>query len=202
MRKAESGLRKFYFICLSLSVCFSFSVISVDAQQQRASYGPIVGAYLTGLAEELNELEFQLKHREIGRSDYDRSKQRLLILRRYVERLAKESIVDQVPDLQILTDEELGTMGLKAKRNPDELQVGELFDNEWVILGIERGRIRFFVFERFPQRERASVEGTLTDRRATRKIAPEEVIETIVVREPPLPQPAPKGTHSAQGDKP
>jgi hypothetical protein len=199
MRYAECGLRNFYFICLSLPVWVSFGVASVNAHQQSASYGPIVGAYLTGLAEELNELEFQLKHREIGRSDYERSKQRLLILRRYVERLARQSIVDQVPELQILADEELGTMGLKAKRSPDELQVGDLFDNEWQILGIERGRIRFFIFERVPQRERAAVESTLTDRRATRKIAPEEVIETIVVRERPLPQPTPKG---AQGEKP
>jgi hypothetical protein len=203
MRKAEGVLRNFYIICLSLPVWVSLSVAGVDAHQQSsAGYGPIVGAYLTGLAEELNELEFQLKHREIGRSDYDRSKQRLLILRRYVERLARESIVDQVPELQILTDEELGSMGLKAKRNPDELQVGDLFDNEWVILGIERGRIRFFVFERIPQRERAAVERTLTDRRATRKIAPEEVIETIVVPERPLPQPAPKVAPSVHGEKP
>jgi hypothetical protein len=163
-----------------------------DAQKKSATYGPIVGAYLMGLAEELNELDFQLKHREISRADYDRSKQRLTILRRYIERFAALSRVDQVPELQILADEELGTMGLKARRNPDELQSGDRFDNEWKLLGIEYGRIRFFVFRRLLPFERAAAESPLTDRRATRKIDPQDVIETIVIRERSAPQ----------GDKP
>ncbi|MBO0797986.1 MAG: hypothetical protein J2P31_04115 [Blastocatellia bacterium] len=146
-----------------------------------AGYGPIVGAYLTGLAEELNELDFQLKHQEIRRSDYDRSKQRLLYMRRYIELLAAQSREDKVPELQILADEELGTMGLKAKRNPDGLAVGEIIDNEWKILGIERGRIRFFVFQKLPQ---AEVSGSgLNDRKSAGKIDPQEAIETIVIRE-------------------
>lgn len=165
-----------FFLCLAFSG-------RVMAQTKIVAYGPIVGAYLTGLAEELNELDFQLRHREISHSDYDRSRQRLLILRRFVERLAAENREDRVPEFQILADAELGTMGLRARRKPEELQVGDLFDNEWKIIGIERGRIRFFVFQRTPQRTGASVEGSLTDRRATRKIDPEEVIETIVIRE-------------------
>jgi hypothetical protein len=164
---------------------FSFGGVKTDAQGRRASYGPIVGAYLTGLAEELNELDFQLKHREIGRSDYDRSKQRLIILRRYIELLASQSREDRVPELQILADEELGMMGLNAKLNPGELQVGDLFHSEWKILGIERGRIRFFVFQRLAQPERSSAESPVRDRRMDRKIDPQDVIETIVIRERP-----------------
>jgi hypothetical protein len=164
---------------------FSLGGVRTDAQQPRTSYGPIVTAYLTGLAEELNELDFQLKHREISRSYYDRSKQRLIILRQYIERLAAQSREDQVPELQILADEELSIMGLKARRNPGELQVGDLFDSEWKILGIERGRIRFFVFQRLAQPERSSDESPVRDRRMERKIDPQEVIETIVVRERP-----------------
>jgi hypothetical protein len=172
-------------ISAGLLSLFSLGGVKTDAQERRASHGPIVGAYLTGLAEELNELDFQLKHREIGRPDYTRSKQRLIILRRYIERLAAQSREDQVPELQILADEELGKMGLKAKRNPGELQVGDLFDSEWKILGIERGRMRFFVFQRLAQRERSSAESPVRDRRMDRKIDPQEVIETIVVRERP-----------------
>ncbi|MGH9803307.1 MAG: hypothetical protein ACRD82_23325, partial [Blastocatellia bacterium] len=56
------------------------------AQTKRASYGPVIKAYLTGLDEELTELEFQLRHREITRAIYDRTKQRLAVARRYVER--------------------------------------------------------------------------------------------------------------------
>lgn len=153
--------------------------LPVAAQKRIPGYGPIVGAYLTGLAEELNELEFQLKHQEIRRFDYEHSKQRLLLMRRYVELLAAQSSEDKLPELQILADEELGTMGLKAKRNPDGLAAGDIIDNEWKILGIERGRIRFFVFQKLPQ---AEVSG-LNDRKSARKIDPQEVIETIVIPE-------------------
>jgi hypothetical protein len=187
-REQQKGQKHFRLFCLFLPFLFPFQVyggITTDAQKQRASYGPIVTAYLTGLAEELNELDFQLKHREISRSDYDRSRQRLIILRRYIERLAAQSREDQVPELQILADEELGTMGLRAKRNPGELHVGDLFDSEWKILGIERGRIRFFVFQRLAQPERPSTESPVTDRRMNRRIDPQEVIETIVIRERP-----------------
>jgi TonB family protein len=193
-KKRQKGQMNFCLFCLFLPFFLPLHVyggITVDAQKQRASYGPIVTAYLTGLAEELNELDFQLKHREISRSDYDRSKQRLIILRRYIERLAAQSREDQVPELQILAEEELGMIGLNAKRNPGGLQVGDLLDSEWKILGIERGRIRFFVFQRLAQQERASTESPLNDRRTNRKIDPQEVIETIVIRERPFPQPEP-----------
>ncbi len=175
-------------ICLFLPFLFPVQIyggIRAVAQKQRVSYGPIVTAYLTGLAEELNELDFQLRHREISRSYHDRSKRRLVILRRYTERLAALSIEDRVPELQILADEELGMMGPNAKRNPGELQVGDYFESEWKILGIERGRIRFFVFGRNAQPERAYA---MTDRMMNRKIDPQEVIETIVIQEPQLPQ--------------
>jgi hypothetical protein len=176
-------------ITISAGVLYLFSLggIKTDAQMRRDNHGPIVTAYLTGLAEELNELDFQLKHREISRLDYDRSKQRLIILRRYIERLAAQSREDRVPELQILADEELGMMGLNARRNPGELQAGDLFDSEWKVLGIERGRIRFFVFQRIAQSERAYAENPLTDRKTNRKIDPQEVIETIVIRERPAP---------------
>jgi TonB family protein len=163
--------------------------MTAAAQKQRVRYGPIVTAYLTGLVEELNELDFQLRHREISRSYYDRSKRRLVILRRYIERLAALSIEDRVPELQILADEELGMMGPNAKRNPGELQVGDLFESEWKILGIERGRIRFFVFGRIAQPERAYA---MTDRMMNRKIDPQDVIETIVIEEPTLPKAEPQ----------
>ncbi len=161
-------------------------------QQRRVSYGPVVNAYLTGLAEELNELEYQLRHREIGRSDYDRAKQRLTILRRYVERLAAQSPEDLVPELQVLTDDELSSLGLEVKPSPNELQTGDILDGLWRILGVERGRARFFVFHRIPQAEEVSRDGVAFERKSKIKIDPQEVIETVVVRERTLPSPTPQ----------
>ena len=167
----------------ALSMCFATT--KGDAQQKRVVYGPVVSAYLTGLAEELNELEYQLKHREISRPDYERAKQRLTILRRFVQRLATEIREDLVPELQILADDELVNLGLNTKPNPDQLQTGDVLENQWKLLSIELGRMRFFVFEKLP------AESVDVAAKPVKKIDPNEVIETIIVPDnPPLPLPS------------
>ncbi|MCI0338659.1 MAG: energy transducer TonB [Acidobacteria bacterium] len=189
----QSATRRFRlaFVTIFIGALYFITpgVAKGGVQQQRATFGPVVSAYLTGLTEELNELEYQLRHREMSRSDHDRAKQRLIILKRYVERLAAQSKEDLVPELQILVEGELGTLGLNPKPNPGELQVGELLDSQWKFLGIERGRTRFFVFQRIPQQEGISAGNVMSERRSARKIDPQEVIETIVVRDRPSPPP-------------
>src|SRR5262245_29004428 len=84
---------------------------ALAAQGKQDSYGPVVIAYLTGLDEELNELEYQLQRDEIARPDYERAKQRLTILRQFVERCAAENREDIVPEYQALAEDELATLG-------------------------------------------------------------------------------------------
>ncbi|HYE74725.1 MAG TPA: hypothetical protein VEF04_15405, partial [Blastocatellia bacterium] len=50
----------------------SFLHTAHAAQKKKPSYGPVVSAYLANLEEELNELEFQIRHQEISRRDYER----------------------------------------------------------------------------------------------------------------------------------
>src|SRR5262245_58111249 len=95
------------------------SVVSTAAPQKRATYGPVVKAYLTGLDEELTELEFQFRHKEISHEIYERTKQRLAILRRYLIHIAADNAEDRVPELQVLADDELGTLKLKVELDPD-----------------------------------------------------------------------------------
>jgi TonB family protein len=148
-------------------------------QQSTTAYGPVVSSYLTSLAEELNELNFQLRHREISRSDYDRSLQRLTILRRTVERTAAEQREDLVPEMQVLAADELSLLGLGRRLDPGGLQLGDVLDERWKVVGIERSHPRFFVFERLPWR-------------ASSTAVPGHVIETVIVPEaPPLERPAP-----------
>ncbi len=171
------------------------------AQQKRATYGPVVGAYLTGLDEELNELEYQLAHREIGRADYLRAKQRLTILRRFVERYAAQRGDDIVPEFQVLTEDEFGTLGLGFKPQPDELRAGEVIEREWKLISIERGRPRFFVFERAPLLNHISSEGERPRSERSEKIDPLQVIETIIVPDKPRPaivEPAPANNADSQ----
>jgi len=172
------------------------------AQQKRASYGPVVSAYLTGLNEELNELEYQLRRREIARADYERAKQRLTILRRLVERYAAENREDIVPEYQALAEDELNTLGLSKEYKTGELITGAELDGQWKIIGVQPGEIqvgaerkpvRFLALERL---QRAEMD-VARESKLGKTIAPRDVIETIVVREttsqiPAPPQPAPE----------
>jgi len=153
------------------------------AQQNRNKYGPVVNAYLTALTEEVSELEYQLNRREISRSDYQRSRQRLGLLRRFVEQRAAESREDYVPELEILSEDEFGAVGLKGKADLKELKPGDMIDRRWKLLAIERGRTPIFVIERLELTERKSFENSGPEQKPVKKVDPLELIETIVVPE-------------------
>lgn len=163
-------------------------VLSVAAQQRRAPHGPVISAYLTGLDEELNELEYQLRHREIARADYERAKQRLMILRRFVERYAAESREDIVPEYQVLAEDELKTLGLSREFKTDELIAGAELEGQWRIVGVqfggERKLTRFLVVERL----QPASDGVARESKLGKSIDPRDVIETIIVPEatPPI----------------
>lgn len=165
--------RLFWTIIIFLALA-SFAVAQTG-QPGKIAYGPVVTAYLTNLAEELNELEFQLQHQEISRSDYTRSKQRLLLQKQYVERHVIISGEDIIPDLQILTANEITTMLGVTEVKSQSLRVGDVLAGKWQISGIEKRGERFFILER-SVKESAS--------QARPKINPLDVIETIVVYEP------------------
>jgi len=160
------------------------------AQQVRADYGPVVSAYLTSLAEELNELNFQLRHHEISRADYTRAYQRILIRRRFVERRAAENREDLVPEIQALTAGELGTLGLNPAPETSTLHIGMQLDERWKLIGIEQRGARFFVFERITERE-LKADGLLPAQGTQRPLPNlRDVIETVVVDEGTTDRPA------------
>jgi len=151
-------------------------------QLNRNKYGPVVTAYLTALDEEVSELLYQMNHREISRSDYLRSRQRLSLLRRFVEQRAANSREDFVPELEVLSEAEFGSVGLKGKANPKELQPGDLIDGRWRLLGVERGKTPIFVIERLEITER-TIENSGPELKPVKKVDPLDLIETIVVPE-------------------
>lgn len=161
------------------------------AQSKRPSYGPVIKAYLTGLDEELTELEFQLRHKEITRAVYERTKQRLDVVRRYVQRIAAKSAEDRLPELQVLADDELSILNSEMGLKPDELQTGDELGGRWRIVSIERQRERFFVLEKLTPTELTRV---VPERKLSPEIDLRDVIETLVIREeinkpPVVPEP-------------
>jgi TonB family protein len=181
-------------IALAAVLSAALPVSAMNAAPQKGgAYGPVVNAYLAGLGEELNELEYQLRHQEIRRADYERAKQRLTILRRFVERYAAESREDIVPEYQALAEDELNTLGLGQDYQIDELTAGAELDGKWKVVGVqvvaERKPTRFLVLERLPRTEA----GASRKRRVGKTIDPLDVIETIVVHEgSPLPPAQPQ----------
>jgi TonB family protein len=185
---------------LSLAVTFTIFaapvIVKAGAQQKRANYGPVVSAYLMNLVEELNELDYQLNRREITRADYQRSKQRLTILRRYIERHAAQSREDAVPEIQVLTEDEFGTIGLRP--NPFQLKTGEVLDGQWKLISIEHARTRFFVLERVEQSEKSQAENMRAKQKSARQGNPLDLIETIVIRDRNVQMASPQ-TNTPQG---
>lgn len=169
------------------------SALPLNAQAKKSPYGPVITAYLTGLNEELNELTFQLRQREISRVDYERTRQRLLILRRLVQERARQSRADVVPELQVLQLDEFGMVGLSQPPEPERLQTGNVFDESWRLIRIEQNekdktKPPFYVFEKVaitPTKTRER----MIERQAQHKFNPLEVIETIIVPDPEPPRP-------------
>jgi TonB family protein len=164
-----------FFFTITVLIALSGLVSAQTGQPTKIAFGPVVTAYFTNIAEELNELEFQIQHQEISRNDYTRSKQRLLLQKQYVERHAAISGEDILPDLQILTADEITTMLGVSDVKSQSLRVGEILAGKWQISGIEKRGERFFILERSTNE---------TNQPTRPKINPLDVIEIIRVYEP------------------
>ncbi len=149
------------------------------AQTKRVSYGPVVKAYLSGLGEEVTELEFQFRHQEITRAIYERTKQRLAVRRQYVERIAAKTSEDRVPELQVLADDELGILKLGFDPNLDNIELGAELGGRWRVVSIERLRDRFFVLEKLLP---AEISRIVPERKLGPDINILDVIETLTLR--------------------
>ncbi len=156
---------------LFLPIIFFSLVSGVRAQ---STFGPIVTAYFVNIDEELNELEYQIAHQEINRNDYARSKQRLQLQKQYVKKQVAGSGLDIVPELQILTPDELITMmGVQDERT-QSLKTGDILSGQWRLIGIEKRAEKFFVLEKTEKPRTIA---------ALPKPNPLDVIETIIVIE-------------------
>lgn len=171
--------------------------VSANGYAQKKEFGPAVSNYLLSLDEEAKELDFQLKHREMSRALYNKARARLTLLRRFVERLASERDEDRVPEIEVLTADELGKLGLASKPSPSSIEPGVLLGNLWKVLAIEGARPQFFVFERTPE----TTTGPSETPRVARPTDPRAVIETVVIEararpaeQPPVTNPAPPET--------
>jgi hypothetical protein len=121
--------------------------LSNAVQAQELHYGPEVKSFLELCRHEEEELEFQIKHGEINRQDYIRSKNRIAIQRQMVLKRVKDTGEDIVPDLHVVTATEIDQLiegGMKALKG---VKIGGLIAEKWIYLGsVNRGEI-YYIFE-------------------------------------------------------
>ena len=136
-------------IRIALLTIFVVVQSSFTAQgYQENGYGPEVKSFLDLMKHEEIELEFQIRHNEIARKDYLRSKSRIAIMRATVLSLVKETGEDRVPELHVVAAAEIEQLiegGLALMKG---IKPGEIIKEKWRYLGkTTRGEL-FYIFER------------------------------------------------------
>jgi hypothetical protein len=135
-------------ICLLIGWAFTQGLAGSDHAFQSNGYGPEVRAFLDLMRQEEVELEFQIKHNEINRRDYVRSRNKIAILRQTVLDEAKQTGVDHVPELYVKAASEVSQLiedGLKALKG---IKQGDLINQKWRYIGsVNKGEM-FYIFER------------------------------------------------------
>jgi hypothetical protein len=135
-------------ICLFMGLAFTQCLAGSGQNSQSPGYGPEVRAFLDLMRQEEVELEFQIKHNEINRRDYLRSRNKIAILRQSVLDVAKQTGVDHVPELYVKAASEVSQLiedGLKALKG---IKRGELINQKWRYIGsVSKGEM-FYIFER------------------------------------------------------
>lgn len=135
-------------ICLFVGSAFVQSHAGSRRGSQSSVYGPEVRAFLDLLRQEEVELDFQIKHSEIDRRDYLRSKSKITILRQAVLGIVKQRGEDHVPELYVKAAPEVSQLvedGLKALKG---IKPGEAINQKWRYIGsVNKGEV-FYIFER------------------------------------------------------
>jgi hypothetical protein len=123
-----------------------------EAALQSNAYGPNVKSFLEFLRQEEAELEYQIRHDEISRRDYTRSKNRFAIMRETVLETVKKTGQDIVPELHVVTASEIDQLIEKGMRALRGARAGAIIEDKWRYLGrVARGEV-FYVFERLPKK--------------------------------------------------
>src|ERR1044071_9563566 len=139
-------------IHIGVLILLQLPIASVFAIQKNSEYGPEVKSFLQLMRHEEDELEFQIKHNEISRRDYLRSKTQIAIHRQTVLDLVKETGEDNVPELHVVTMAEVDQLIEDGTRLLKTIKRGEQIGTKWRYLGsVHRGEV-FYIFERLSVR--------------------------------------------------
>ena len=141
-------MQRKFAVSAGLMLLLSIAVFCRAGSAQSTEYGPEVRSFLDLMRHEEDELEFQIKHNEISRRDYTRSKTQIAIHRQTVLDLVKETGKDHVPELHVVVAANLNQLIEDGVRAIKGLKRGDVIEDKWRYLGtVQRGEA-FHIFER------------------------------------------------------
>jgi len=135
-------------VCLIAALHLFIWAVSHGQSSNGSAYGPEVKSFLDLMRHEEDELEFQIKRREISRRDYLRAKNQIIIHRQTVLDLARESGQDNVPELHVVAMDQVDQLIENGTASIKTLKPGEIVAAKWRYLGSVHRAETFYIFER------------------------------------------------------
>jgi hypothetical protein len=120
----------------------------VGIPAQSSGYGPEVKSFLEYIRHEEVELDFQIKHAEIQRKDYERSMNRLEVNKETVLARVRRTGQDMVPNYNVLAASEVGDILPNGVADLKGHKAGDLVDAKWKYVGAAFRGEKFYIFER------------------------------------------------------
>jgi hypothetical protein len=135
-------------VCLIAALHLFIWAAAHGQSSNDGAYGPEVRSFLDLMRHEEDELEFQIKRKEISRRDYLRAKNQIIIHRQTVLDLASESGLDNVPELHVVAIDQLDQLIEDGTGKIKGLKPGEIIAAKWRYLGSVHRVETFYIFER------------------------------------------------------
>ena len=159
MREKREFMRFNGLALVLICGCFWLtSPISIYAQDSKkiseAQFGPVMRAYLGYLQNEQEVVDDRASRHEIDVAYYRLNSNRIRALREMAIRIVRETGNDYVPELEAVTQSELGNL-FERPPTVSQLRVGSVIGNAFRFVGSQRMGDLFYIFVRLDPYEQA-----------------------------------------------
>jgi hypothetical protein len=148
-REMRSRIGVTVFILIGAAIVCSPAALAQAAHSNSSDrFGPEVTAFVELMHHEEIELDYQVKHNEISRMEYLRSRNRIAVHRQQVLTIARETGEDRVPELHVVIAAEVDQIVDGGSGALKGVKPGTIIDGKLRYLGsVIRGEA-FYTFER------------------------------------------------------
>jgi len=149
------------FISLSILLLLSGAAIAQRSSSSESNgsgpeFGPVMRAYLGYLSNEQEVVDDRASRREITAAYYRRNLSRIRALRQMATQLVRQSGNDYVPELEAVTQDELGSL-FEIPPKPTTFRANEIIANRFRFLAaVHTGEV-FYLFARLDPYEQAEL---------------------------------------------